>query len=245
MNKYLILVPIAILLLMVAIIVVNKESNINTRFVSYTVSPHSADLKLYFKDDNGLIIGSLGNLRKYVNSKEEELLFATNGGMYDSTQSPVGLFIQDYKTITPLDTSSGDGNFYLKPNGIFYITTNNIAYIVNSQDFVDNDSIKYATQSGPMLVVNGQIHPAFKEESPNLNIRNGVGILPNGNIVFVMSRSQINFYDFASHFISLGCQNALYLDGYVSRTYLPEQNCIQEDGKFGVMIGVTRVSVYE
>jgi uncharacterized protein YigE (DUF2233 family) len=90
-----------------------------------------------------------------------------------------------------------------------------------------------------MLVIDGKIHPEFKEGSKNVNIRNGVGILPDNRIVFAMSKSEINFYDFANYFKSLGCKNALYLDGFVSRTYLPEQNWTQTDGNFGVIIGVT------
>ena len=90
-----------------------------------------------------------------------------------------------------------------------------------------------------MLVLDGQIHPAFKEGSKNLNIRNGVGILPNNKVVFAMSKSEINFYDFAKFFQNLGCKNALYLDGFVSRCYFPEKNWTQTDGNFGVIIGVT------
>jgi uncharacterized protein YigE (DUF2233 family) len=91
-----------------------------------------------------------------------------------------------------------------------------------------------------MLVIDGKIHPAFKQGSANLNIRNAVGILPDGKIVFAMSKTQINFYDFAMYFKELGCENALFLDGFVSRTYLPEENWVQTDGNFGVMIGVTK-----
>jgi uncharacterized protein YigE (DUF2233 family) len=90
-----------------------------------------------------------------------------------------------------------------------------------------------------MLLINNVIHPAFKDGSTNVNIRNGVGILPNGNIVFAMSKEAINFYEFAKYFKSLGCQNALYLDGFVSKTYLPEKKWIQTDGDFGVIIAVT------
>jgi uncharacterized protein YigE (DUF2233 family) len=92
-----------------------------------------------------------------------------------------------------------------------------------------------------MLVIDGEIHPEFERGSANLNIRNGVGILPDNNIVFVMSKKEINFYDFARYFKSIGCKNALYLDGLVSRTYLPEKNWIQTDGDFGVIIGVTKL----
>ena len=83
------------------------------------------------------------------------------------------------------------------------------------------------------------MHHAFKKGSSNVQIRNGVGILPDGNLIFAMSKEPVNFYDFAQYFESLGCKNALYLDGFVSRTYLPSKNWIQDDGDFGVIIGVT------
>jgi uncharacterized protein YigE (DUF2233 family) len=140
---------------------------------------------------------------------------------------------------TPLDTTSGTGNFYLKPNGVFYVTTLDQPVVCTTSAFVNDGSIRYATQSGPMLLVDGKIHPAFKAGSTNLNIRNGVGILPDNTIIFAMSKKEINFYDFASYFRRLGCNDALYLDGFVSRTYLPEKNWIQTDGNFGVIIGVT------
>jgi uncharacterized protein YigE (DUF2233 family) len=55
-----------------------------------------------------------------------------------------------------------------------------------------------------------------------------------------MSKEGINFYDFAEYFQALGCRNALYLDGYVSRTYLPSENWIQTDGNFAVIIGAAK-----
>lgn len=208
----------------------------DTRIISYTVDPQQKDVRLYWKDDSGHILRSIQHLRDYVGNK---LVFATNAGMYKTDNAPLGLFIQQSKTITPLNTASANGNFYLKPNGVFYITKNKKAVICQTSDFKNNVQIEFATQSGPMLVIDGAIHPAFKEGSENLNIRNGVGILPGNKLVFAMSEEPINFYDFAMYFKKLGCTNALYLDGFVSRTYLPEKNFIQMDGDFGVMIGVT------
>ncbi len=89
-----------------------------------------------------------------------------------------------------------------------------------------------------MLLIDGAVHPAFKKGSANLNIRNGVGVLPNGRVLFAVSKEAVNFYDFARFFLSMGCANALYLDGFVSRTYLPSQNWVQLDGNFGVMVAV-------
>ncbi len=213
----------------------NKE-----RILSYIVDPKVADIQFYWKDNHSKILGSIHNLERMLTDKNKKLLFAMNGGMYDKERAPQGLFIQNEIKIKSLDTLSGKGNFYLKPNGVFYITADNRAIICTTTNFINDGKIKYATQSGPMLLINGEIHPAFVERSKNLNIRNGVGILPDNKIVFAISKESINFYDFASYFKTLGCNNALYLDGFVSRAYVPEKNWIQTDGNFGVIIGVTK-----
>ena len=209
------------------------------RFVSYVVDIKKQDLKLYWKDDKQQNFKSILNLKTWLEKNNKKLAFAMNAGMYKEDNSPLGLFIENTKVISPLNTKSGNGNFYLKPNGVFYITTDNAPVICTTKDFNNNGKIKYATQSGPMLVIDGKLHPEFKEGSKNVNIRNGVGILPDNRVVFAMSKSEINFFDFANYFKNLGCKNALYLDGFVSRIYLPEQNWEQTDGNFGVLIGVT------
>jgi uncharacterized protein YigE (DUF2233 family) len=215
------------------------KSSIDDQMLAYTVDNKIQKLHFYWKDDNGKILKSIQNLKTYVENNNSTLIFAMNGGMFNKDFSPQGLFIQNRNNLAVIDTSNGYGNFYLKPNGIFYITDNDIPFVCKTADFIDNGKIKYATQSGPMLVIDGQIHSAFKEGSNNLNIRNGVGILPNNKIVFAMSKKEINFYDFAKYFQKMGCKNALYLDGFVSRTYLPEKNWTQIDGNFGVIIGLT------
>jgi len=208
--------------------------------LSYTVDPKSNSVKLYWKDAKGNLLGSLQGLKNYVETKKEELLFATNGGMYIENQSPLGLFIQEGKTLRGLNTGKGKGNFHTMPNGVFYLTADKTAGVCKTGDFVTLNNIHYATQSGPLLLIAGDIHPAFTKGSQNLNIRNGVGILADGKIIFAMSKEGINFYDFAMYFKNLGCKNALYLDGFVSRTYLPEKNWEQLDGSFGVMIGIAK-----
>lgn len=128
------------------------------------------------------------------------------------------------------------GNFYLQPNGIFYLTDEQKAVVVQSSSFTLDSSIEYATQSGPMLLVNGAIHSAFNEGSPNKHIRNGVGILPNGHVLFAISSSPVNLFDFATFFMNSGCENALYLDGFVSRAFIPKKDWKELDGNFGVII---------
>jgi uncharacterized protein YigE (DUF2233 family) len=216
------------------------NQSINENFVTYTANPSSQNIILYYKDGNGKRIGTLGNLATHVEKQGSKLLFAMNGGMFMTDYSPLGLFIDNGSVVQKLNTRESNGNFYLKPNGVFYISKDNTAHISTTPDFKVGAAIKYATQSGPMLVIDGKLHDAFKEGSANLNIRNGVGILPNGNVLFAMSKQGVNFYDFAKYFKDKGCKNALYLDGFVSRAYAPSQKWEQMDGDFGVMIGISK-----
>lgn len=216
----------------------SEKYTIEDSFITYIVDTGTSELKMYWKDDQDKIIGNFDNLKKYVEGQGQNLLFAMNGGMYTTDFGPLGLYIQDQKMLHALNTRSGKANFYLKPNGVFYLTTQGKAVVCKTEDFKLTKKIQYATQSGPMLVINGKIHPAFNKKSVNLNIRNGVGILPDQRVLFVISRQQVSFYEFAQYFQEMGCKNALYLDGFVSRIFLPELG-YQFGGDFGVIIGLT------
>ncbi|BAP33397.1 putative periplasmic protein [Chryseobacterium sp. StRB126] len=205
----------------------------------YQVNPQKQTVKLYWKNNKNEILKSINNLKNETESGNEKLVFAMNGGMFEPDNAPKGLYIENFKTLKSIDTLQGSGNFYLQPNGIFYITKNHQPGITETKKFRQDADIQYATQSGPMLLIDGKINPIFQKDSKNLNIRNGVGILENGEVIFAMSKKEINFYSLAQLFKEMGCKNALYLDGYVSRAYLPEKNWIQTDGDFGVMVGVT------
>jgi uncharacterized protein YigE (DUF2233 family) len=210
------------------------------RFASYVVRGGQR-IQLFYQDDRGRRFGSLGRLRAWLAQRHQTLLFATNGGMYRPGGAPKGLFIEGQKQVAPLDTASGPGNFYLRPNGVFYLTTGRAAGICATADFgrvAPAAGVAYATQSGPLLVHRGQLHPAFRPGSANVVVRSGVGILPDGRAVFAISRGPVNLYDFATYFQHRGCREALYLDGFVSRLYCPAQGWRQEGGDFGVIIGV-------
>ncbi|WP_445738677.1 phosphodiester glycosidase family protein [Mariniflexile sp.] len=212
----------------------------DSRFISYIINPKNQDLKFYLKNKDNVNFFSFQNLKTELEKENKKLIFATNGGMFNREFNPQGLYIENGKTISLLDTlQQNSGNFYLLPNGVFYLTKEGKPVICKTEKFKAKETIKYATQSSPMLVIGNNIHPKFTKGSKNMNIRNGVGIRPNDNIVFVMSKGKINFYDFALYFKSIGCKNALYLDGFVSRTYLPSKNWIQLDGGFGVIVAET------
>ena len=227
-----------ILLLSFNSIVVAQSVSDSAAYLTYIVNPRKTLIKFYYKTAKGARLASFNSLKTYAAGKGEILVFATNGGMFKPDHSPVGLYIEAGQQISPIDSTSGAGNFYLKPNGIFFLTKNGVAGITETALF-KNKKIAYATQSGPMLIINGDIHPVFTASSGNRNIRNGVGILADGRVLFAMSERPVTFFEFADFFKSAGCRNALYLDGFVSRTYLPEKPRMESGDDFGVMIGVT------
>jgi uncharacterized protein YigE (DUF2233 family) len=201
------------------------------RYYAVTVDLDDADLRLFYKNDSNAPFGGFDRLEKWLTGRNERLLFAMNAGIYDTARHPLGLHIENGKIIQELnlhssgeDKNSGGGNFYLMPNGVFQID-NGAASIVESHKLSDRSdwqTVGLATQSGPLLVYDGQIHPDFKLDSANFNIRNGVGITDPKTVVFIISRDPVSLYDFAATFKEdFHCGNALYLDGFISGFYLP------------------------
>lgn len=216
----------------------SEQKKTDEKFADFVVDPQQANIEFFWSDANGEILKSFENVKKEVEKSGGKLRFAMNGGMYQEDRKPLGLFIQSGKTLAPLNKREASGNFYLKPNGVFGIRQDGRAFLLRTENFQDDGQTKFATQSGPMLLVDGNVNAQFTEKSDNLNIRNGVCVLDDGKILFSISRRAVNFYDFAVHFRDMGCRDALYLDGFVSRMYLPEEDLTDLDGEFGVIIAV-------
>lgn len=217
----------------------SKEGANNDIFISYTVDLEKDEFHLFWKDEKGNRYKNAAGLKHSLGLNGKKLLFAMNAGMYLPDGSPQGLYVEKGNVLKPADTvQKAYGNFYMQPNGVFCISKSGKGIVCKTPDLISLDSILYATQSGPMLVIDGKLHDKFNKESKSVHYRNGVGVLPNGKLLFAMSKQKVNFFTFATFFKNAGCRNALYLDGYVSRTYLPEQNWEQMDGDFGVMVGV-------
>lgn len=210
-------------------------------FDVYRVANKGRGIQLYWKDNKGKILKSLGNLKAYTAHKGKKLLFAANAGMYTTEFGPKGLYIENGKTLKKIDLKKGPStNFYMQPNGVFYMTATG-GHIATTADYTAvKEKTIYATQSGPMLVVNGEINNTFTRGSKNINIRSAVGIDDAGNVIFVISEGLVNFYDLATLFRDqLHCKNALFLDGGISRAYIPDLQRMDTDGEFGVIIGIT------
>ncbi|MEM7778986.1 MAG: phosphodiester glycosidase family protein [Pseudomonadota bacterium] len=154
---------------------------------------------------------------------ESAIAFVMNAGMYDDTLRPLGYFVQGADRLKELDRGDGDGNFYLKPNGVFFGSGSDWR-ILDTDTFLRTIGTRpeFGTQSGPMLVVDGDLHPEFQENGPSRAIRNGVGIDAEGRAHFVISNDPISFGQFGRFFRDeLQTPNALFLDGNVSSLWDP------------------------
>lgn len=145
----------------------------------------------------------------------------TNAGIFSESLRPGGLLVAEGEVLRELNLSDGAGNFHLKPNAVFAVREDGTAQVVDSTQYAP-EGVVSATQSGPALVLDGQIHPEFREGSSNLAVRNGVGVSPDGRTVYLaLSLGFVNLWDFATLFRDvLGCEDALYLDGQISQLWV-------------------------
>lgn len=203
-------------------------------FAVCTVDPARQDLRLFLRGADGQPYGDFDAVARAVGP----LSFAMNAGMYHPDRRPVGLYIEDGTPETRLLTADSAGNFGLLPNGVFCIG-DGWARVVETLAFAaDPPDCIHATQSGPMLVIDGALHPRFIPDSPFRNIRNGVGT-QDGRAVFAISDQPVTFHQFARLFRDgLGIDDALYLDGSVSRLYAPDLGRADWGPDMGPIVGV-------
>lgn len=211
----------------------------NAKFTVCAFDPRRDDIRLFLSGTDGKPYGSLGALAAALKAKGQSLMFAMNAGMFKEDQSPVGLYVENRLKLHEADTRAGATNFHLKPNGVFWVG-DRVAGVTETNRFLANPpAARFATQSGPMLVVDGKIHPKIKPNGASEKIRNGVGACEGGAIVFAISDEPVNFDAFARLFRDgLGCPNALFFDGSVSSLYAPELNRDDELGPIGPLVGV-------
>ena len=197
-------------------------------------------LQLFLYDATGMPYKSLQRLAESLHGQPEQLGFAMNAGMFREDYSPLGLLVMDGRQVHRLNLATGFGNFYMKPNGVFVLTTVGAQIVESSRYASVEDPIILATQSGPMLVSAGTIHPGLNPQGTSRNIRNGIGVINANEVVFAISDEPVTFYEFALLFRDrLKCPDALYLDGSVSSVYVRSLARDDERASLGPIIGVT------
>jgi len=178
-------------------------------------------VRMYLRGVDGQPYGRLSRLVDSPAGKE--LVMAINGGMYGDDRGPVGLFVEGGKQVRGANTRRGSGNFHMKPNGVFYVTGTGAGVMTTERYLRQKPPALYATQSGPMLVIDGKLHPRFADEGQSLKIRNGVGVRGGKTVVFAISDQPVSFGSFGRLFRdALKTPDALYLDGSISSIYAPE-----------------------
>jgi uncharacterized protein YigE (DUF2233 family) len=191
---------------------------------SYVICEFKASdgIELFLRDAHGAPLGQFDRVRDALSARRRTLLFAMNAGMYHEDRSPVGLYVEHGQALKRLSTANGPGNFSMKPNGVFFVDGAK-AGVVETKEFARRKlTPAFATQSGPMLVINGRLHPRFLANATSKNRRNGVGVAGK-KVIFALADTPVTFHEFARVFRDvLKTPNALYLDGSISRLYAPD-----------------------
>jgi uncharacterized protein YigE (DUF2233 family) len=217
-------------------------------YIVCSFDPTKDKLRFFWLHDGGKPYRTFATLAADLESKGKSLQFAINGGMYQDDFRPVGLYIENGRKLVPANTTSRSGspsqipNFYKKPNGVFYVGDKEAGVLETGRFVALSSKADFATQSGPMLVIDGSIHPAFIVNSTDRKPRNGVGVSSPTKVHFAISEGWVSFYEFARFFRDgLGCGNALFLDGGIAPgIYAPEvgRNDPPAHGGYGPIIAV-------
>jgi prepilin-type processing-associated H-X9-DG protein len=214
----------------------------NQRFTACSFDRDDAKFEVFNLNAEGEPYRYLSSLAQDLQSQNQNLLFAMNAGMYDENQRPIGLYIEEGQQSKKLNRRGGGGNFHLKPNGVFYVKDGKPSVVETEAYAKSGVKPDFATQSGPMLVINGRIHPKFSPSGTSRKLRNGVGIDDQGKVTFVISDNAVTFWEFASLFKDdLKARNALFFDGSVSSLYAPEVNRYDGFLPVGPMVGAIEI----
>ena len=212
-----------------------------SRFTVCTIDTSHYALRLMTHDAHGAALRTFAALQTALGGRARHVKFAMNAGMFDETGAPIGLYVESGRTLKPANTRPGPGNFHLLPNGVFSVDGDGVIHVEATQAFLARGARPaWATQSGPMLVIDGVLHPAITEDGPSRLIRNGVGARGARIAVFVISDEPVSFGRLARFFRDdLGCANALFLDGTVSSLWAPELERKDVGAPLGPMVVAT------
>lgn len=212
----------------------------SARFTVCRFDSAHMELRLAEHDASGVPLRTLTALKGSLGRDARRVRFAMNAGMYDAAGEPIGLYVEDGAVLRDANRREGDGNFHLKPNGVFSLDADGAIHVETTDAYVARaPSPRWATQSGPMLVIDGDLHPRIREDGPSRFIRNGVGTPGAHTALFVISEDPVSFGRLARLFRDgLHCRDALYLDGTVSSLWEPARRRRDARAALGPMVVV-------
>ncbi len=196
--------------------------------------------KFFWKRADGQPYGNPSALPQSLGGRSGRLLFAANAGMYHPDYRPVGLYVENGRELVRANTKAGPGNFHMRPNGVLYVAAESAGVLETGSFLKQKPRADFATQSGPMLVINGRLHPRFARHGGSRKYRIGVGSQDPSTLVFAISESEVSFGEFARLFRDkLRSKNALFLDGGGATSfYSPALGRNSNLVPLGPMIGV-------
>lgn len=211
-----------------------------SRFVVCTFHADRHDLRLASRGNDGAFLRSFDALDADLGRDSRRVRFAMNAGMFNDVGAPIGLYIENGDRQHVIRQTDGPGNFHMKPNGVFWVADNGDVHVDTTDDYVAAaPTPRYATQSGPMLLINGALHPRFAEDGASRYLRNGVGVGDSRTAYFVISSGFVSFGRFARFFRDeLGCRDALFLDGSVSSLWAPSLDRQDDNQALGPLVVV-------
>ncbi len=197
-------------------------------------------IELFWSNEDNQPYGDFASLDAKLRQDGKQLTFAMNAGMYSETLAPIGLYVENGKELKKANTRKGPGNFHLMPNGVFYVAGNRAGVMETRRYLERGPKARLASQSGPMLVIGGKLHPKFRKDSTSRKRRNGVGVKDGGRtVVFAISDGVVTFHEFGRLFRDkLKTPNALFFDGTVSSLYAPDLNRSDWGRPMGPIVGV-------
>ena len=182
---------------------------------------------------------SFSALQAALGKRADKVAFAMNAGMFDEKGNAIGLLVENGKQLRAINRRKGGGNFHLMPNGVFLVRRDGSAAVVTSEAYAPSKDVLFATQSGPMLVIDDKLHPAFDRDGTSKHFRNGVGIAPDGTPIFVISADPVSFGKFARFYRDrVKAKNALFFDGAVSSLWDPATHRMDSHAPLGPMVVV-------
>jgi len=204
--------------------------------------PSKHRIKTVLNNGSGSPYRSLRAYADAVSNEDKSIAFAMNAGMFEKEGEPIGYYVEDKKRLVELDRDDGAGNFYMKPNGVFYGTGGK--WRVTSTEWffkTVRDRPAFGTQSGPLLVTGGKLHPEIADDGPSKAVRNGVGVDAAGKAHFVLSETPVSFGLLARFYRDeLKTDNALFLDGNVSALWDPATERLDVGAPIGPILVVTK-----
>lgn len=182
-----------------------EYQDLNHNALSQWSHIHVFRIDLNYNELNLIMANALSNNQAFAHEFAHYAhgLIALNGGFFDQQYHPLGLRINKQHQHNPLKYISWWGIFYIKDR---------IPHVTSVRDFPHDAQVDFAVQSGPRLLINGQI-PSLK---PGYAERSALGITrKNKVIILVTENNPVSTTWLAEHLKAapLNCLHALNLDG--------------------------------